>query len=102
MAAIDAAVDIAWAATPFDADVLILTGPITPGARRALLALLQELDGRVPVLVVGRCAIDGHPFGRGGVAELASVTVRLKLDGCPPSPVQIADAIRHVAGSDEG
>jgi len=101
-AAIDAAADIAWAATPFDANVLMITGPVTPGARRALLALLQELDGRVPVLAVGRCAIDGHPFGRGGLAELASVTARLKLDGCPPSPVQIADMIRRVAAGDEG
>ena len=97
IAAIAAAADIGWAATPREADVVLLTGPLTPGAKKAFMALLQELEHRVPVIAVGRCAIDGHPFGRGGVAVIPNLTVHLSLDGCPPTPVQIVEAIRTIA-----
>jgi Ni,Fe-hydrogenase III small subunit len=101
IAALAAAADIDWAATPREADVVLLTGPLTPGAKKAFMALLQELDHRAPVFAVGRCAIDGHPFGRGGVAVIPNLTVHLSLDGCPPTPVQIAEAIRTIAGDRE-
>ena len=88
--------ELAWADAPDSADVLLLTGPLTAGSRPAFLAIWQELAGRAPLLAVGRCAIDGHPFGHGGVAELAGVPA-LKLDGCPPTPSAIAEAIRGAA-----
>lgn len=94
VAAVERAADLAWADEPFDADALLLTGPVTAGARSAFLALLNELQGRVPLLAIGRCAIDGHPFGRGGLVELPEVVAVAKLDGCPPEPKAIADAIR--------
>lgn len=84
-----------WASSPYAADALLLTGPITIGCRPAFLALLAAV-GPLPLLAIGRCAIDGHPFGRGGVQELPNVVVRLKLDGCPPLPEAIAEAI-HTA-----
>jgi Ni,Fe-hydrogenase III small subunit len=87
--------DLAWADTPDNADALLLTGPLTSASRPAFLALWGELGGRVPLLAIGRCAIDGHPFGRGGLVELPELAVRLKLDGCPPEPRTIADAIRR-------
>ena len=64
---------------------------------RAGAATLLVDAGRVPLLAVGRCAIDGHPFGRGGVAEVAELRART-LDGCPPLPGAIADGIRKAAG----
>jgi Ni,Fe-hydrogenase III small subunit len=82
------------AASPYDADVLLLTGPLMPAVRPAFLSLWRELEGRVPLVAVGRCAIDGHPFGRGGLAEHPQIQARLKLDGCPPAPGEIAEAIR--------
>ena len=88
--------DLAWADAPDSADVLLLTGPLLAVSRPAFQALWQELGGRVPLLAVGRCAIDGHPFGSGGVANLAGERA-LKLDGCPPLPGAIADAIRGAA-----
>lgn len=94
--------DLAWAESPFDADVLVLTGPLTPPSRQAFLALWHELEDQVPLLAVGRCAIDGHPFGRGGLAEMPNIAANLLLDGCPPAPQAIADAIRSVARNRAG
>jgi Ni,Fe-hydrogenase III small subunit len=99
-AAISANGDIGWAESPHNADVLLLTGPLTSASRPAFLALWQELAGRVALLAVGRCAIDGHPFGRGGVAELPDVRAR-KLDGCPPAPKAIVEAIRAAVKPDK-
>jgi Ni,Fe-hydrogenase III small subunit len=87
--------DLAWTDSPSDADALLLTGPLTTGSRSAFMAIWNEVGSRIPLLAIGRCAIDGYPFGRGGLAELPEVAARLKLDGCPPEPGAIADAIRR-------
>lgn len=94
-AAVAANADLSWASSPAAADALLLTGPLTHASRAAFMALWHELDGQAPLLAIGRCAIDGHPFGRGGLAEAPEVTARLKLDGCPPDPDAIAAAIRQ-------
>jgi Ni,Fe-hydrogenase III small subunit len=93
-AAVAASTDLAWADSPYSADLLLLTGPLTNGSRPAFLSLWRELAGRTPLLAIGRCAIDGHPFGLGGVADLPEVSAR-KLDGCPPAPRAIVEAIRN-------
>ena len=90
---------LAWAETPDTADVLLLTGPLTSGSRAAFLELWKELAGHLPLLAIGRCAIDGHPFGRGGVAELPEIHAQT-LDGCPPTPAAIAEAVRRAAARD--
>jgi Ni,Fe-hydrogenase III small subunit len=95
--AVDSSSDLAWAASPYEADALLLTGPITRSSRNTLLALLQEVR-ELPLLAIGRCALDGHPFGRGGVQAVPEITTRLQLDGCPPEPQAIASAIRDVFG----
>jgi Ni,Fe-hydrogenase III small subunit len=97
-AAVMASADLAWAEHPYHADVLLLTGPLTSGSRAPFLALWDELGGKVPLVAIGRCAIDGHPFGRGGLVEAPGITARLKLDGCPPDPAAIADSIRRALG----
>lgn len=99
-AAVASDAGLAWAEGPDRADLLLLTGPLTGASRPAFLALWQELAGRVPLLAIGRCAIDGHPFGRGGLAELPELSAR-KLDGCPPSPGAIVEAIRQAAAGDK-
>jgi len=89
--------DLAWADGPDDADALLLTGPITAPSGGALLALVRELGG-VPLLAVGRCAIDGSPFGKGGVQELATLAVKVRVAGCPVTPEAVAAAIREAVG----
>ena len=95
-AAIESSTDLAWAETPESADALLLTGPITASSQPALQALYDALHHRVPLLAVGRCAIDGHPFGRGGVAAQAQEFAGRRLDGCAPTPSAIAEAIRKL------
>lgn len=93
-AAVSNSNDIIWAEDPAQADILLLTGPLTNSSRPLFLKLWSELGGRIPLFAVGRCAIDGHPFGRGGLIEVPEVTAHLELDGCPVSPQEIASAIR--------
>lgn len=93
--------DFAWAASPFEADALLLTGPLTSASKPAFLAIWNELAGTVPLLAVGRSAIDGHPYGRGGLAENPTISASAKLDGDPPTPDAIANAIREVVGRDK-
>jgi Ni,Fe-hydrogenase III small subunit len=94
-AAVASSRELAWADSPLGADALLLTGPLTAGSRPAFLALWSELGGRVPLLALGRCAIDGHPFGRGGVAEQPQIEASL-LEGCPPTPGAIVEAIKRL------
>jgi Ni,Fe-hydrogenase III small subunit len=101
-AAVRAGRDLTWAAHPQQADVLLLTGPLTTASRPVFLELWKSLAGRVKLVAIGRCAIDGHPFGRGGLAEFPEITARIKLDGCPPDPAVIAEAIRAAASGDKG
>ncbi|NJK80640.1 MAG: NADH:ubiquinone oxidoreductase [Chloroflexaceae bacterium] len=95
--AVAQATDLAWAATPYDADALLLTGPITAGSRNAVLALVGGAP-LPPVLAIGRCALDGHPFGKGGVQQIPMLAVQVRLDGCPPDPAAIAHTIRDALG----
>ncbi|HMP41620.1 MAG TPA: NADH:ubiquinone oxidoreductase, partial [Roseiflexaceae bacterium] len=50
---IDALIDsddtISWANTPFEADALLLTGPIPAAIRPALLALLHAVGETLPL-----------------------------------------------------
>ncbi|MBC8163406.1 MAG: NADH:ubiquinone oxidoreductase [Roseiflexaceae bacterium] len=87
--------DLAWAGDPFEADVLLLTGPLLPQAKLAFLAIWHKLRESVPLVAVGRCAIDGYPFGQGGLAANPEIVAALKVDGCPPDPGAIAAAVHE-------
>ncbi len=91
--ALATASDLHWADSPLTADALLLTGPVLPAMRQALGDVLAAAAG-IPLLAIGRCALDGHPFGRGGVRAAPDIVVRIELDGCPPTPEQIQQAIR--------
>jgi Ni,Fe-hydrogenase III small subunit len=90
--------EIEWAHSPQDADVLLVTGPITHTSKAAFLSILRDV-GTLPLLAIGRCAIDGHPFGKGGVQALEDVVVPLnmRVDGCPPNPDTLLEVLRHHA-----
>jgi Ni,Fe-hydrogenase III small subunit len=84
-AAVEGSAELCWAATPQSADIIVLTGSVPAAVRNAVQSLYSALvQGRLPLVAVGRCAIDGYPFGKGGVASLPELTVQRKVDGCPP------------------
>ena len=97
-ATVEASPELDWAPGPAHADVVALAGSITPATRDVVLALYQEFfAGRVPVVVVGRCAIDGYPYGEGGIRMLGEIAVHRKIETCPPLPSIILEALLHAA-----
>jgi Ni,Fe-hydrogenase III small subunit len=97
-AAVQGSTDLDWAPTPQSADVVALTGSIPAASRSALLAIYtSQIKGRLPLVAVGRCAIDGHPFGKGGIAALPEIEARRKVDGCPPLVDGVIEALVEAA-----
>ncbi len=89
---------LVWAAGPAQADVVALTGSLTPSTREAVLALYRRFwVDRVPVLAIGRCAIDGYPFGRLGVAAVEGLHIQGKVEACPPTPSIVLYALLSAA-----
>jgi Ni,Fe-hydrogenase III small subunit len=96
--AVEGTTQLAWAATPQLADVVALTGSIPAATRSALLNTVTALiQGRLPIVVVGRCAIDGFPYGKGGIAGLPEIEARRKVDGCPPLTDNVVEALLEAA-----
>lgn len=98
--AIAATRELTWAATPAQADVFVLSGPIPPGIRPALLKIWRDfIVGRAPLIALGRASVDGYPFGRGGIAELADIQVAAKIDGDPPTVSAVQSGITQALQS---
>ena len=97
-AAVEGTPQLAWAATPQLADVVALTGSIPAAGRSALLTTFTALvQGQLPMVAIGRCAIDGYPFGKGGIAALPEIAARRKVDGCPPLTDNVVEALLEAA-----
>jgi Ni,Fe-hydrogenase III small subunit len=86
-----------FVASPRQADVLLVTGPVTLN----LLDALQQAHAAMPepgfVVTVGDCAVDGGVFKgsyavAGGVGT--TVPVDLLISGCPPTPERILSGLR--------
>src|SRR5947207_13223978 len=81
-----------FVASPRQADVLLVTGPVTKNMREALERTYRATPDPKWVVAVGACARDGGVFSGsyavvGGVSEV--VPVDLHIPGCPPSPNQL-------------
>jgi len=96
-AAVENAGELAWAASPGDADVIALTGSVPPATRGAL-ALLEG----APLVVVGRCAVDGFPLGRGGYLAVPELKPALIVGGWPPLPEEIHSVLVEAARTKRG
>lgn len=95
MLAIQQAPDMECVSSPLDADIWLVTGVLTPFTRTTIMQMLTELNERPVLMVVGQCAINGAPFGRGGIADAIEIPVFAQLDGCPPTPAAILTMIRN-------
>jgi Ni,Fe-hydrogenase III small subunit len=88
---------VRFANSPRQADVLLVTGPVT----RNLVEALELAHAAMPeprfVVAVGDCAVDGGVFkGSYAVAGGAATTVPVDLliGGCPPTPGRIVAGLR--------
>lgn len=88
---------LVWAETLQDADVLVLTGPVTALIRPLFLEMLEQA-GDKPLLAIGQCAIDGRPYAQGGLAALPELEARarvFRVEGCPVTPEKVAEGVRQ-------
>jgi Ni,Fe-hydrogenase III small subunit len=88
-------------ATPRDADVLLVGGPVTEAMREPLRKAYEAMPGPKRVVAIGDDAIDGGVFGKsfasaGGVAEV--IPVDFVVPGCPPPPAAIIQGLLAAAG----
>lgn len=88
-------------ASPRDADVLLVGGPVTEAMRGPLLKAYEAMPDPKRVVAVGDEAIDGGVFGQsftsaGGVG--AVIPVDFIVPGCPPPPAAIIQGLRAAAG----
>ncbi len=84
-------------ASPRHADVLLVTGPVTRRMEAALLAAYAAMPEPRLVAALGDCALGCNVLADS--SELATPLERLlpvdvRIPGCPPSPQQIAEALR--------
>jgi Ni,Fe-hydrogenase III small subunit len=82
---------------PGQADVLLVTGPLTRNLRAALEQAWDATPEPKWVVAVGDCAVDGGVF-KGSYAVLGgaglSVPVDLIIGGCPPPPARVLAGLR--------
>lgn len=88
-----------WTEGPRDADVLVVSGTVTPATAPAVRRAYEQL--REPRLVVsfGACVASGGPYWDSyavtpGIAGL--VPVDCVVPGCPPRPQALVEALRDL------
>lgn len=79
--------------TPTDADVWLITGIVNSFVRNYLTQALMSTSHRPYVIATGLCAVNGQPFGKGGLTEAPEIPVNLRLLGCPARSEDIIGAI---------
>ena len=89
-------VGIKFVASPRHADLLLVTGPVSVNMEEALKRTFDAVPDPKLVVAVGDCGACGGIFGknyasRGSVADV--IPVNHSVNGCPPSPVAILQAI---------
>lgn len=86
---------IAFASSPRHADILLLTGIMTPRSRDAARRVWEQLAEPRALVAVGDCPINGSVFrGQAGFAPAGeTLPIDVELPGCPPSPTLILEAI---------
>lgn len=87
---------IDFAASPRQADALLVTGPVSKNMLIALKKTYEAMPGPKFVITVGECALDGGVFRgsyyvHGAVKDILPVV--LHIPGCPPAPFAIIQAL---------
>ncbi len=89
-------------ASPRQADILLVTGPVTRQARERLLRIYEQMPEPKFVVAIGCCAISGGVFQgcynvMDGVDNV--IPVNAYIPGCPPRPEAIIDGVVKLLGS---
>ncbi len=86
-------------ASPRHADGVLVTGPVTQNMVVPLVKTVEATPDPRVVIAVGDCARDCGVF-RGGYGVVGAVgdvvPVDVSIDGCPPEPAVIIEALRAI------
>ena len=84
---------------PREADVLVVTGPVTLPWKNRLKEIYEKTPEPKIVVAVGACALSCGIFKEGRVCGPVDeiIPVDAKLPGCPPRPGEIIEAILKIA-----
>lgn len=90
-----------FTATPRNADLLLVVGPVSENMRDALLKTWEAMPTTRRLMAVGNCAISGGVFGRsficaGGVTSV--LPVDFEVPGNPPPPLAILHGLLAATG----
>lgn len=85
---------------PREADVLLVTGPVTEQWRENLRRIYTKIPEPKVVVAIGNCPTSGDVFMQEGGSVYAPVSDFIPVDavipGCPPRPSEILSAILAV------
>jgi Ni,Fe-hydrogenase III small subunit len=82
-------------ASPRHADVLLITGPVTTRMAQALRIAYDAMPEPRLVAALGDCALGCNVLGGEVLGSVEAVLpVDIRIPGCPPTPAQIAEALR--------
>ena len=89
-------IGIKFVASPRHADLLLVTGPVSVNMEEALKRTFDAVPDPKLVVAVGDCGACGGIFGksyasRGAIADV--IPVDHFVNGCPPTPAAIVQAI---------
>jgi len=87
-------------ASPRQADVVTVSGPMTEAMRDAAAATLAAAPNPRVVVSIGDCAIGVGPWcgvGSAGDGAGPELGARVSVRGCPPSPDEIVRGLREAA-----
>lgn len=95
-------IGIRFVASPRHADLLLVTGPVSVNMEEALKRTFDAVPDPKLVVAVGDCGACGGIFGksyasRGAVADV--IPVNHTVEGCPPAPAAILQAILQTVQS---
>jgi NADH-quinone oxidoreductase B subunit len=83
-----------------NADVLLVSGPVTKGLVPELKRIYQEMRAPKFVVAVGSCASTGGMFGMDSATGIEGLNQYIPTDvfvpGCPPRPESIIHAIQRL------
>jgi Ni,Fe-hydrogenase III small subunit len=87
---------VSFAQAPRQADVLLISGPLSTAARERIGNVIAATPQQRALIAVGDCAINGCVFADSPAYDASAATafdVHVEIEGCPPAPLAILDAI---------
>lgn len=87
---------VSFAQAPRQADVLLISGPLTTATRESIGNVIATTPQQRALIAVGDCAINGCVFADSHAYDGSAATafdVHVEIEGCPPAPLAILDAI---------